>query len=122
MTPKVAVQEAPACVAFVPANPILVLYTCPRLQGRVIAFDHRTSSVMQTIDLAQSICSLAVRPDGRLIAAGGVEGTVYLVDRQSVSSTELHGHCGPVHALTFSACGTCLMTGAGSTIMQWNRM
>eukprot|EP00892_Ulva_mutabilis_P005257 jgi/Ulvmu1/3102/UM015_0142.1 len=120
--PDRPVEEGPACVAFVPSNPILVMYTCPRLQGQVIAFDHRTSSVLHTIDLTRSICSLSVRADGRLIAAGGIDGTVFLVDRQSVSWTEMHGHCAPVQASTFSACGKCLLTGAGSTMMRWTRM
>lgn len=115
-------QEAPACVAFVPSTPVTVLYTSPKLQGSIVVFDHRTSSVMHTIDLTQSICSLSVRPDGRMIAAGGVNGTVFLVDQQSVSSSELHGHCGPVHASTFGSCGTYLLTGSRSTMMQWNRM
>lgn len=109
-------------MAFVPSNPVTVLYTCPKLQGQIVVFDHRTSSVMHTIDLTQGICSLSVRQDGRMIAAGGVNGTIFLVDQQSVSWTELHGHCGPVHASAFGACGTYLLTGSRSTMMQWNRM
>ena len=115
-------QEGAASIAFMPSNPACVAFSCPRLHGRVIVYDFRVASAVQTIDLPQPVCSLAASPDASLLAIGGSGATVFLVDADAVAWRELRGHVQPVRAVAFANNGSSVVSAAGATLMQWSAL
>ena len=63
--------------------------------------------------------SLAVSPDGTLLAAGGAAGSAFLVEYCSGRWAELSGHIYPVVAVQFSGDSRSLITAAGPTLLVW---
>jgi len=63
--------------------------------------------------------SIAISPDGRLVAAGGVDGLVVLFDATGKRLGELVGHGCPVTALAFTAKGDRLLSGDEAGVLRW---
>ncbi|MBI4511822.1 MAG: serine/threonine protein kinase [Deltaproteobacteria bacterium] len=60
-------------------------------------------------------------PDSRIVAAGGADGVVRLVEIPGVSPRALRGHAGPVHAMSFSPEGHDVATGSeDGTVRAWH--
>ena len=114
------VQRGKAVARFLPAAPTNIVYSCDSMQGRIVFFDYRTSTVMRSFELSQSVCSLSVSMSGSLLAAGGSGASLYLVDVVSMSWSELKGHLHSVQSLCFNSDSSCLASAAGATVMQWS--
>lgn len=115
-----AVQGSKACVAFVSDDPNVVLYTCPRLQGKLLLFDYRSSSPLQFVQFPQPISSLAVsKVKDSLVALGGCGGTVYVLRSQGTKISELTGHRGMVQSLIFTSQDT-LTSCSRCDMIQWD--
>jgi WD40 repeat protein/transcriptional regulator with XRE-family HTH domain len=70
----------------------------------------------------KTIVPVAYSPDGRYLAAGSIDGEVWLwrvEDNQQVDL--LHGHTGPVNSVAFSLDGRIIASGSGDgTIVLWS--
>jgi cytochrome c len=76
-----------------------------------------------SLEVSQSpVIALALSPDGRLIAAAGIRGSVAIVDRVARKVTHvLVGPGLPVWSVAFMPDGRTLMTGgADRTLRRWN--
>ena len=68
---------------------------------------------LASLDLGGSPGALAASPDGKILAAGGADGTIAIWETASGQKTKtLSGHQGPVLALAFSPDGTRLLSGS----------
>ncbi|MBI5367279.1 MAG: protein kinase [Planctomycetes bacterium] len=64
---------------------------------------------------------LLFSPDGRLLARGGADGRVLLLDRTAGRTCEARGHTGPVTALAFAEDGRFVASGArDGTMRVWD--
>ncbi len=136
---------------FIPANPILILKSLPssiflqgykRAVGQVYAvaispnsqtlsvgsfgairiWDLTTGKEMQTIAAHSSwVKSLAISPNGRIMASGSNDKTIRLWDlRDGNRIRTIEGHTGSVNAIEFSPDGQILASGSDDeTIRLW---
>jgi WD40 repeat protein len=100
------------CVAFSPAEPILISAGNDR---QIRAWDIATAcEVRAFLGGSEQLYSLAVSPDGKAVATGGIDEEVRLLD---IASGEEHwvapGHFPAVTALAFSPDGKTLAVGVG---------
>jgi len=66
-----------------------------------------------------SIESVAVSPDGRLVASGGADGAILLWDTSTGSRfASLGGHEGPVHSVAFDPQGVTLASGGEDRLVR----
>lgn len=113
-------QDAAACIAFLPTQPTCVAFSCTRLAGQLLTYDFRTASVIQTVDLPQAVYSLAACPTRPLLAAGGAEATLFLVDSGATAWCGLQGHAHGVQSVAFTSDGGSLVSASRATMLQWN--
>lgn len=107
-------------VEFLPKRQSCVAFSCTRLCGQVVIFDFRTASVAQTINLPQMLYSLAVSPLSGLLAAGGAEASVFLIDGGTGTWRELLGHLHAVQSVAFTSDGSCVLSAGEATMLRWN--
>lgn len=107
-------------VVFLPAQQSCVAFTCVALCGEVMIYDFRTATVVLAIRLPQIICSLAPSPTRALVAAGGVDASVFLIDSGAGGWRELAGHVRAVRSVAFASSGACVVSGSGATMLRWN--
>ncbi|KAL4255469.1 WD40-repeat-containing domain superfamily protein [Pleurotus pulmonarius] len=96
--------------------------------GTVKIWDIETGKELRTFEgHSWRICSLAISPDGRKIAAGTVDGTVDRTIRVWDTETgenlfgAMAGHTWPVYELAFSPDGTRLASGSDDwTVRLWD--
>lgn len=89
----------------------------------IMLWDVTTGRQLATLrGAAHFVRSVAFSPDGQLIAAGSIDGTVILWDARSYNEKSiLHGHATQVSSLGFSPDGRTLASGdADSVIRVWN--
>ncbi|NDJ76378.1 MAG: hypothetical protein GYB65_08965, partial [Chloroflexi bacterium] len=94
--------------------------------GTIWVFDMDETMLWRTqADTSQHVLSVAISPDGVLMAVGGVDvvngpGAIRLyrlVD--GLLLAKLEGHAKPVQSLAFSPDGTLLVSGAGDGLRLW---
>lgn len=83
-------------------------------------FDFRTANVVQIISLPQMISSLSVSPVSGLVATGGADASVFLVDAGTGSWRELMGHLHAVQSVAFTSDGSCVLSAGDATMLRWN--
>jgi len=91
--------------------------------GKILLWQPDKAIAVKTIDVIKGeIQALAVSPDGKLLASGGVDGVVRLWDSVTGESRgELKGQSYAVYALDFSPDGRWLATaGKDRIIMVWD--
>lgn len=103
-----------------PSNPACLAFSCPGLHSRVIIYDFRIASTVQTVDLPQAVTSLAASPSAGVLAVGGDGATVFLVDAGAVAWRELRGHVDSVRTVAFANNGRSVVSAAGAAMMQWS--
>jgi len=90
--------------------------------GKVRFLNPRSKEVGEVQAGATPIVALAISPDGTRVAAGGIGGTVNLIDRKTHALTSaLVGPGLPVWSVVFMPDGVTLLTGgADAAIRRWN--
>lgn len=69
----------------------------------------------------ETVVSLAQSPDGRRVASGGQDGTLFVWDVEARKEVFRKGQLGgPVESLAFAAGGKRLLAVAGRTVLEWD--
>ena len=73
------------------------------------------------LDLHNRLWSCAFSPDGTLVAVGGTDGQIRIIDRWRGHVHTLQGHLGRVYSITFTPKGDMMMTLSGDGDLRlWN--
>jgi cytochrome c len=118
-TPDIITLPAPLnAVAVAPGGEIIT----GGADGKVRFLSPGKKDVAEVQAGTTPIIALAVSPDGNRVAAGGIGGTVNLIDRKTRSlAGALVGPGLPVWSVAFTPDGATLLTGgADATIRRWN--
>ena len=94
-----------------------VVSTC---YGRVTIFDAATGEHNERFEWKGSLVSLALRPDGDVIACGSQDNSVHFWRRSTGEDSMMSGYPGKPTALAFDSTGTLLATGGGEAITVWS--
>ena len=88
--------------------------------GRVAFFDASTGELRQTLEWKGSLVSMALSPDGDVVACGSQDNSVHFWRRSTEQDSMMSGYPGKPSALAFDAAGTLLATGGGDRVTVWN--
>src|SRR5688572_18406934 len=108
-------DEAPLprmrAVAFSPDGKLLAAATgLQKTLGGVTVWDFAKRKVWLHIAAKDGVSALAVSPDSQLLAFGGFDGLVHIVDVSSKEERAVLKHAQPVRAVAFNADGELLAT------------
>ena len=85
--------------------------------GRVTFFDTRSGLVSQKYDFPGSLVSMALSPDGEIVACGTQDNTVLFLHCSTGAESIMHGYpCKPSN-LAFDHTGTLLATGGSHVVL-----
>jgi len=103
------------CVTYHPQGDIIYTRASTAAGGTLRAWHVATGRELRSVKPDWGTLSLAVRPDGRLLAVGGIDGNIHLLDAESFaeSGPVLTGHRNPVRTVAFSRDGRLLASGDG---------
>ena len=88
--------------------------------GRVTFFDASTGHVRQKLAWKGSLVSMALSPDGDVVACGSQDNSVHFWRRSTEQDSMMSGYPGKPSALAFDDAGTVLATGGGETVTVWS--
>lgn len=88
--------------------------------GRVAFFDTSAGKLRQKLEWTGSLVSLALSPDGDIVACGSQDNTVHFWRRSTGEDSMMSGYPGKPSALAFDSSGTVLATGGGPAITVWS--
>ena len=88
--------------------------------GRVTIFDSATGGSNQRFEWKGSLVSLALSPDGDVIACGSQDNSVHFWRRSTGEDSMMSGYPGKPTALAFDSTGTLLATGGGEAVTVWS--
>ena len=88
--------------------------------GRVTFFDVPAGKSRQKLEWIGSLVSMALSPDGDIVACGSQDNTVHFWRRSTGLDSMMSGYPGKPSALAFDGSGTLLATGGGSAITVWS--
>ena len=88
--------------------------------GRVTIFDSDTGESKQRFEWKGSLVSLALSPDGDVIACGSQDNSVHFWRRSTGEDSMMSGYPGKPTALAFDSTGTLLATGGGEAVTVWS--
>ena len=88
--------------------------------GRVTFFDASTGQVRQKLSWKGSLVSMALSPDGDIVACGSQDNSVHFWRRSTEQDSMMSGYPGKPSALAFDDAGTLLATGGGDTVTVWS--
>ncbi|GIV32909.1 MAG: hypothetical protein KatS3mg031_0444 [Chitinophagales bacterium] len=82
--------------------------------GRLTIWNLEDEALLQTIQLSdKSIRQMSLHPEGRLLAAGVSDNTIYLIETENYTVVrKLNGHQNSVFAVCFSPDGNYLLSGS----------
>jgi RNA polymerase sigma factor (sigma-70 family) len=131
--PVVIEQAVPAGAAASAGGPIIVQApgaiseAAPRLQrpaavGQLRIWDADSGKLILSQDGIAGVRALAISPDGRLLATGGLNGMLQLMDAQSlIIHAMAQAHASGCNSVAFSADGKLLATaGLDQTVKLWD--
>jgi len=103
------------CVAYHPLGHMIYTRASTSAGGTLRAWDSATGRELRSAQPDWGTLSLAVHPDGRLLAVGGIDGKIHLLDAASFEERgpALTGHLNPVRTVAFSRDGRLLASGDG---------
>ncbi|MCY4222470.1 MAG: PQQ-binding-like beta-propeller repeat protein [Thiotrichales bacterium] len=88
--------------------------------GRVTFFDASTGERRQKLEWKGSLVSMALSPDGDVVACGSQDNSVHFWRRSTEEDSMMSGYTGKPSALTFDHTGTLLATGGGEDVTVWS--
>ena len=87
--------------------------------GRVTFFEAHSGVVKQTLEWKGSLVSMALSPDGKIVACGSQDNSVHFWLRASAQDYMMGGYSGKPSALAFDSSGDFLATGGGHAVTVW---
>jgi WD40 repeat protein len=91
------------------------------VMARALWWQLRRSPLVRTQRLPALVYAVDVSPDGRTIAAGCQDRSIYLLDMQTASFRVLRGHGDQVQTVKYAPDGVHLVTGTwGGEVWLWN--
>ena len=88
--------------------------------GRVTFFDASTGELRQQLAWKGSLVSMALSPDGDVVACGSQDNSVHFWRRSTGQDSMMSGYPGKPSALAFDDAGTLLATGGGEAVTVWS--
>ena len=88
--------------------------------GRVTFFDASTGEVGQALTWKGSLVSMALSPDGDVVACGSQDNSVHFWRRSTEQDSMMSGYPGKPSALAFDDAGTLLATSGGEVVTVWS--
>ena len=88
--------------------------------GRVAFFDATTGELRQQLEWTGSLVSMALSPDGNVVACGSQDNTVHFWRRSTEQDAMMSGYPAKPAALAFDDTGTLLATGGGEEVTVWS--
>jgi len=88
--------------------------------GRVSFFDVTTGELRQKLEWMGSLVSLALSPDGDIVACGSQDNSVHFWRRSTEQDSMMSGYPAKPSALAFDDTGTLLATGGGEEVTVWS--
>ena len=88
--------------------------------GQVMFFDVMRGSVNQKLEWQGSLVSMALSPDGNIVACGSQDNSVHFWRRSTEQDAEMTGYPGKPSQLAFDETGNFLATGGSDQITVWN--
>jgi WD40 repeat protein len=88
--------------------------------GRVTFFDISSAQESERLEWRGSLVSLALSPDGNIVACGSQDKSVHFWRRSSGQDSMMEGYASKPSALAFSQDGSLLASGGGEDITVWN--
>lgn len=86
-------------------------------------WDMRTRSQYRKWELSDTIASLSISPDSKLIAAGSLDNNIYIFDKESEgerAASCLQGHRDAVSCVSFRPGHGLLSAGLDKTVKSWS--
>ena len=88
--------------------------------GQVAFFDGSSGEISQTFEWKGSLVSMAISPDGNVVACGSQDNSVHFWRRSTGEDSMMSGYPGKPSALAFDAEGKFLATGGSPSVTVWN--
>ena len=88
--------------------------------GQVTFFTASTGKLRQKLEWKGSLISLALSPDGEIVACGSQDSSVHFWRRSTEEDSMMSGYPGKPSALAFDATVTLLATGGGNAETVWS--
>ena len=88
--------------------------------GRVTFFDASTGEVRQKLEWTGSLVSMALSPDGDIVACGSQDNSVHFWRRSTEQDSMMSGYPAKPSALAFDDTGTLLATGGSEAVTVWS--
>ena len=88
--------------------------------GRVTFFEASTGELRQKLEWTGSLVSLALSPDGDIVACGSQDNSVHFWRRSTEQDSMMSGYPAKPSALAFDDTGTLLATGGGEAVLVWS--
>ena len=88
--------------------------------GRAAFFDAATGELCQKLEWQGSLVSMALSPDGGIVACGSQDNSVHFWRRSTGQDSEMTGYPTKPSSLTFDDTGTLLATSGGETVTVWS--
>ena len=88
--------------------------------GQVSFLDGASGDLLQQLEWKGSLVSIALSPDGDIVACGSQDNSVHFWRRASGQDSMMSGYAGKPSALDFDQTGTLLATGGGEAVTVWS--
>ncbi len=88
--------------------------------GRVTFFDASSGKPRQKLEWKGSLVSMALSPDGDIVACGSQDNSVHFWRRSTEEDSMMWGYPAKPSALAFDDTGTLLATGGGEAVTVWS--
>ena len=111
-------DDHPSTVSAIAWSPAGELATA--CYGRVTFFGASTGKLRQKLEWKGSLVSIALSPDGDIVACGSQDNSVHFWRRSTAQDSMMSGYPGKPSALAFDDTGTLLATGGGERVTVWS--
>ena len=88
--------------------------------GRVAFLGASSGSLLEKLEWKGSLVSMALSPDGEIVACGSQDNSVHFWRRSTGEDSIMSGYFGKPSALAFDASGKLLATGGAAIVTVWS--